>query len=265
VPVPNTFFNYRDRSTKQGGRITDAAHNMFLWNQTLQGNDTAIDWKLISPTGVLLRQGTFDAAVVDPDWKIDWANAGQAGADVFFLLGGHEAISNGDRQNPVWGYVLPGILVPFNNNPTGGDANLAISYPAGVYLGNVPDPVPNPSPNPDPGPTPDAIADAVLTRFKADMVGTGEYGNLIQQRAKNGAVEAIARDVTPRLTAVQTAVNNLRINLPGFLTDQNAFLAVLRDGLYSWQRDRIYEVLNENRVFQAVAKILSNPAKGEDK
>lgn len=235
---------YRDRAIQHCAGTTDYGRNLFIAFSTLQGNTTVVE--VIRYNEQMVPTGQWSVTPPSP-MKLDDFHLFQAGADLFIVYVSHEAISDPNRANTC--YFVPdelrGIAVPYpQGQPSQG----------GRFLVNS-DPGPNPNPQPIDY---QAIANAVCTEFQARM--GGELGGQVQQRAKNGAVDAVRREVLPRF-------DTLHLSLPGFLAEQGTFLQTLRDGLYQWQKDRNFEsgvaVLEDSTpgqvMVEAAYQILGRP------
>lgn len=245
--APRAFFDYTDRATKGGGCIKDAAANLLVWNWWMLGNDTGVDWLLQNSAGQVVRTGRFDAATgINPDWKLDWVHAAQSGPDVFFTCGGHEAISSESRHNPVWGYVLPAVLVPFASNPGGGDPTLAQAYPPEQFAGVAQEPPPGGG----------GMTEADFQRIHQDMITEidrllGYYGETqapkadrlrqgMENKSKDAAIELLTQD------DAEGRGRSYRNALAAYLPP--AMLAVLKDDAYFAQFNSM--------IGQTTAKIL---------
>ncbi len=239
---------YRDRAVLHVAGTTDYGRNLFVAFSTLQGNTSAVE--VIRYNEQMVPTGSW--RVTPPsNMKLDDFHLFQAGADLFIVHVDHEAISDPNRANTV--YFVPdelrGIAVPY---PQGQPAQ-------GGKFEMASEPNPNPNPNPNPGPTADEIAHAVLDLMKAQM--NGELGDLVQKKAKNGSRQGIQVEVGDPEGVLRFA------NSPAYLRDQNSLLQVLRDGLYQWQLDRIYQatvsVLTDSTegrtVVEAAYQILGRP------
>jgi hypothetical protein len=189
---------WTDRAALHTALAVDHGHNMFVGASTLQGNTTVIEVYRLNEQLVETGHWTITPA---PEIKIDDFHMIISGADLMFAYVGHKAISDPNRPNPL--YFVPDEL-----------RGVAIAYPQGVQpVGgefNV-----NTEPNPNPNPEPidyAAIAHAVLDEMKAQM--NGELGSQVQQKAKNGAVDAIRRE-TPDFLKTETAFGQALYNSDG--------------------------------------------------
>lgn len=200
---------YTDRAVFNAGLVLDGAGHLLEGYSTLQGNTTVVRlWRVDHLTGA--RTPVADVAP-PPGFKIDSATLAQSGANLLIGLTCHEAISSPTRRNIYARAVVPGVAVPY---PGGAEPRGAYIDPA--LLGGG-DPMPTPI-------DPTELAAAVAVRLISDAA----YGNLIQQRAKNGAREAIT---------VEGA------GMPAYLRTADSLLDTLKNGLYAWMQDRIYETV----------------------
>jgi len=234
-----------DRMLLGAGWLADAAGNAFeAWYYLLQGTNTsAVVVQRRNPAGVVTGAWEIAPPVVQgKEFKLDSASIRRAGTRIVIAITAHEISSLPTRLN------LYAVLHLDNVATDAGGRDLD-GWPVLDSVFNAPDV----EPPPGPGYTLDQIAEAVLRAIKTDM--GGELGGLIQSRAKNGARQGIqteARDANGALLS---------------LSSQEGFLQGLRDGLYSWQRDRNYEAgiealrhaPDESILTQAARRILQPP------
>lgn len=224
VPTPATvpviravrIYTTRSASLLHVAAIYDTARTLYLAALHYAGNDTPVYlWRVpegqpVPPTPDVIIWPTVahkgDAMIM----KV----GGATGRDLHLYFGTHQAIS-GERDNDVQIAVVPNFLTA-PGVPEAGEGQAFDPRGLGVV-----------TPDPAPGYTLDQIAHAVLQAIKVDM--GGELGNLVQQKAKNGAREAI--------TVEQAA--------PGYLHTPDTLLQVLRDGLAPFSRDRAFEGATE--------------------
>lgn len=198
---------YTDRSVFNAGVLVDGAGNLCEGYSTLQGNTTVVRLFLVDHmTGA--RRAVADVAP-PPLFKLDSAAMTQSGANLLLGLTAHEAISSPTRRNIYARALVPGVVTPY---PGGATPRGAYIDPA--LLGGL-DPVGEPI-------DAQAIANAVLATLNADT----NYHATLQKYAKNGAREAIAAE---------------GVSTPAYLQTPDSLLTVLKDGLYSWMRDRLWE------------------------
>jgi hypothetical protein len=185
-------------------------HKVYAW---LQGNNTGITHEVWDAEGRLVRTvNTAMPRVGGVAMKIDRLNIAQSGAKMVYAVAAHEVSSSPTRL--VWGgtLVVENVCHPY----PGGQEERGMDVPTAL--------IGEPTQEPQPGGDPAAIAAAVVDLIQARM--NGELGGQIQQRAKNGARQALQFEVGAALTA---------------LSAQPAFLQGLKDGLYQWGIDRAYE------------------------
>ena len=210
------ILEYRDRALYNACLDMDGAGNLIDGFSHIQGNATAYHFlRTDHATG----QMTPLAEVLPPaGFKIDSAAWCQSGPNLIVGMTAHEAISEPTRR--VWyaRAVVPNVVVPRSDG-------------RGLFI----DPALLGGGEPPPAPQPGVTVDEIVTAIKADMAG--ELGDLIQKRAKNGARQAVQLEVTEANGVLRD------VPTPAYLRTPDALLAVLKDGLYLWMQERIYETV----------------------
>src|SRR5215212_10655277 len=213
------------------GRV-DAAHNLFISWTELAGNDTITRVRKFAPAGNMLQEWTLNPPA---PFKTDYATMMVSGSDLWVILAAHQAIS-GDRDNTVFYGVLQGVFAPYDGGRDLEAASFARDVVGSSAEGGGPVSIDY-----------NQLAAAVVNRLKSEM--RGDLGDIVAEKAGNGARDAIRAEAAPDQTGLLTK-NDLATGLDSGIYHSNGF--------YQRLIETQYLVLRDNDVLRAVAAILKD-------